>query len=102
MARGEGIWSSGLARDGDVCARINGMRFTIVPGDSHRFWRSAIAHGVLLTSVFAASTCKRSTPIIAVIPRTCGTALWEPEHAGAAAVARADGLDIYWNAPMRD
>ncbi|MGC2299504.1 MAG: substrate-binding domain-containing protein [Acidobacteriaceae bacterium] len=39
---------------------------------------------------------------MAVIPRTCGSALWEPEHAGAAAVARARGLDIYWNAPMRD
>lgn len=74
----------------------------IVPGASHRIWRSAMAHGLLLTSVLAASTCKRSPPVIAVIPRTCGTALWEPEHAGAAAVARADGLDIYWNAPMRD
>jgi ribose transport system substrate-binding protein len=37
-----------------------------------------------------------------VIPRTCGTALWEPEHAGAAAVARSVGLNLYWNAPMRD
>ena len=46
--------------------------------------------------------CKRTPPTIAVIPRTCGTALWEPEHAGAAAVARSAGLNIYWNAPMRD
>ena len=30
--------------------------------------------------------CKRTPPTIAVIPRTCGTALWEPEHAGAAAL----------------
>ena len=39
---------------------------------------------------------------MAVIPRTCGTALWEPEHAGAASVARSVGLNLYWNAPMRD
>jgi ribose transport system substrate-binding protein len=57
---------------------------------------------VLLLALVAASGCKRARPIIAVIPRTCGTALWEPEHAGAAAVARSLGLDIYWNAPMRD
>ena len=46
--------------------------------------------------------CKRTTPTVAVIPRTCGTALWEPLHAGAAAVARSIGLNVYWNAPMRD
>jgi ribose transport system substrate-binding protein len=39
---------------------------------------------------------------VAVIPRTCGTALWEPEHAGAALVSRSLGLNLYWNAPMRD
>ncbi len=61
-----------------------------------------MAHGQLLTSVFAMTACKGASPVIAVIPRTCGTALWEPEHAGAAAVARARGLDIYWNAPTRD
>jgi hypothetical protein len=37
--------------------------------------------------------------LIALIPRTCGTALLEPEHAGAAEVAHSRGLDIYW---MRD
>jgi ribose transport system substrate-binding protein len=61
-----------------------------------------MGHGLVLASVFALEACKGANPIIAVIPRTCGTALWEPEHAGAAAVARAGGLDIYWNAPMRD
>jgi ribose transport system substrate-binding protein len=50
----------------------------------------------------ACAGCRRAQPTVAVIPRTCGSALWEPEHAGAAAVARARGLDIYWNAPMRD
>ncbi len=56
----------------------------------------------LLLAVLAAAGCRREHPVIAVIPRTCGTALWEPEHAGADAVARQRGLDVYWNAPMRD
>lgn len=45
------------------------------------------------------SSCKTAPPAIAVIPRACGTALWEPAHAGAADVARANGMTIYWNAP---
>ncbi|MGA3133484.1 MAG: substrate-binding domain-containing protein [Terracidiphilus sp.] len=56
----------------------------------------------LFALVAVAAGCRRQHPVIAVIPRTCGTALWEPEHAGAAAVARERGLKIYWNAPMRD
>jgi ribose transport system substrate-binding protein len=48
------------------------------------------------------TACERTPPTVAVIPRTCGTALWEPEHAGAASVAREAGLNLYWNAPMRD
>ncbi len=48
------------------------------------------------------AACKQAPPTIAVIPRTCGTALWEPEHAGAANAARSMGLNLYWNAPMRD
>ncbi|HEY2466545.1 MAG TPA: substrate-binding domain-containing protein [Terracidiphilus sp.] len=55
----------------------------------------------LLVMLFCTG-CKRSPLTIAVIPRTCGTALWEPEHAGAAAAARSAGLNLYWNAPMRD
>jgi ribose transport system substrate-binding protein len=46
--------------------------------------------------------CNRSSNTIAVIPRACGTALWEPEHAGAAHVARRKGINVYWNAPTRD
>jgi ribose transport system substrate-binding protein len=59
-------------------------------------------HAVFLLAALAACGCRQEHPVIAVIPRTCGTALWEPEHAGAADVARARGLEIYWNAPMRD
>ena len=38
--------------------------------------------------------CSRTSNTIAVIPRACGTALWEPEHAGAAHVARRKGMNI--------
>lgn len=41
-------------------------------------------------------------PVIAVIPRTCGTFLWEAEHTGVARTAPAYGLKIYWNGPMRE
>lgn len=71
----------------------------IRPGHFRKFtavWLS------LMTVLVACLGCGRARPTVAVIPRTCGTALWEPEHAGAAAVARAHNLDLYWNAPMRD
>jgi ribose transport system substrate-binding protein len=55
-----------------------------------------------LSLALSCAGCKRTPPTVAVIPRTCGTALWEPEHAGAATVARSVGLNLYWNAPMRD
>jgi ribose transport system substrate-binding protein len=62
----------------------------------------ALPFGMVLLAVLAGVGCKRVPATIAVIPRTCGTAMWEPEHAGAAAVARSIGLNLYWNAPMRD
>ena len=57
--------------------------------------------GITLVGIALAmlSSCKTAPPAIAVIPRACGTALWEPEHVGAAEVARANGMTIYWNAP---
>lgn len=58
----------------------------------------ALACGAVL---LALGGCERRQPTIAVIPRACGTALWEPEHAGAADAARSRGLSIYWNAPTR-
>lgn len=39
---------------------------------------------------------------IAVIPRTSGTPLWEPEHGGAESAAVHRGISIYWNAPTRE
>jgi ribose transport system substrate-binding protein len=72
----------------------------------HRDFSSAsrigLPAGLLLLAALTATGCKRTPPTVAVIPRTCGSALWEPEHAGAAAVARSIGMNLYWNAPMRD
>ena len=51
--------------------------------------------------VFSVS-CNRPAKLIAVIPRSCGTVLWEPEHAGASHLAFRNGLQVYWNAPPRE
>lgn len=48
------------------------------------------------------AACHKPAPTIAAIPRTCGTVLWETEHTGIERVAAADGIDVYWNAPMRE
>ena len=47
-------------------------------------------------------SCGPTSKTIAVIPRSCGTVLWEPEHAGAARLARKNGVELYWNAPPRE
>jgi ribose transport system substrate-binding protein len=39
---------------------------------------------------------------IAVIPRTSGTGLWEPEHGGAELASLHAGIHVYWNAPTRE
>ena len=39
---------------------------------------------------------------IAVIPRTSGTILWEPENVGAQKAAQELGEEIYWNATGRE
>jgi len=47
--------------------------------------------------------CQANPPlVIALIPRTSGTGLWEPEHRGADAAALKIGAHIYWNAPTRE
>jgi ABC-type sugar transport system substrate-binding protein len=63
--------------------------------------RALFAIELLILSLFCVA-CRRVHQTVAVIPRTCGTALWEPLHAGAAKAARSIGLDLYWNGPMRD
>lgn len=58
-------------------------------------------------AVFAAcasifiSSCKSTSPQVAIIPQTTATTLWEAEHAGAEAAAKKLGMQTYWNAPTR-
>ena len=56
----------------------------------------------LLPFLLFLPACSRTSNTIAVIPRACGTVLWEPEHAGATHVARGKGMKVYWNAPARE
>lgn len=60
--------------------------------------RLAAALG-LLAALIPVSGCRSSAPQVAVIPRTTGTALWDPMHVGVAETARAAALPFYWNAP---
>lgn len=55
-----------------------------------------------LSFLIALTACSRTSNTIAVIPRACGTALWEPEHAGATHVARRKGMNVYWNSSPRE
>lgn len=56
-----------------------------------------------LLSMVLLAGCERGSRInIAVIPRTTGDMLWEPEHGGAQAAALNAGARIYWNAPTRE
>lgn len=64
--------------------------------------RSCVLLAALLLLLLFLPGCNRATNTIAVIPRACGTALWEPAHAGAAHVAYRKGMNVYWNAPTRE
>lgn len=55
-----------------------------------------------LSLLFSVSCRKPTKVTIAVIPRTSGTLLWEPEHRGAQDAAESIGAQIYWNAPTRE
>ena len=64
-----------------------------------------MAQALLTIATFLAALCAGCTqsPMrIAVIPRTCGTMMWEPEHGGVLAAALPVGGRIYWNAPTRE
>lgn len=63
---------------------------------------SSVASVLLGLCLSLITGCRFGDPVIAVIPRTTGTALWEPEHEGAARAADETGLRIYWNAPTRE
>ncbi len=56
-----------------------------------------------LIALLCLNGCSANGPaIVAVIPRTTGTGLWEPEHAGAEVAAVRCGIHLYWNAPNRE
>jgi ribose transport system substrate-binding protein len=55
-----------------------------------------------IAGLVSIAACRKQTPEIAVIPRTCGTWLWEAEHTGVEREAPEQGLYVYWNAPMRE
>jgi len=58
---------------------------------------------LLCASLALFAGCQRYAPIaIAVIPRTTGSMLWEPEHGGAETTGVKLGTRIYWNAPTRE
>ena len=46
--------------------------------------------------------CNSRAHTIAIVPRTTGMALWEPEHEGAQLAAAERGFKVYWNAPTRE
>jgi ribose transport system substrate-binding protein len=79
------------------------MRSSIVlPPSKRRCFSSFFLLLIGFLAVCFLSGCRKAMPTIAVIPRTCGTGLWEPEHTGAEREARGRNLYVYWNAPMRE
>ncbi len=58
---------------------------------------------LVLAALCGGAGCRRVVPAsIAVIPRTSGTILWEPENVGAQMAAAELGERIYWNASTRE
>lgn len=64
--------------------------------------RSRTLASALLTLCCAAGCRSSARFSIAVIPRTSGTILWEPEDVGAQQAAAELGEGIYWNASSRE
>lgn len=65
-------------------------------------FRSSLTSLTMFSLLFSIG-CHRPSPVtIAVIPRTSGSLLWEPEHRGAQDAAEGIGAQIYWNAPTRE
>lgn len=67
--------------------------------------RDAVASMLIFACVvlLGATGCQRHSQLeIAVIPRTSGAMMWEPEHVGAQATALKLGAHVYWNAPTRE
>src|SRR4029078_136706 len=73
----------------------------IMPPYCPSVMRQVACFAAVLVCVFS-TACRPRSKLVAVIPRSCGTVLWEPEHAGAAHLARKNGIEVYWNAPPRE
>ena len=66
-------------------------------------WRWLMAGHVLALCLSGCAGCREAgQESIAVIPRTSGTMLWEPENVGAQRAAAELGEHIYWNASTRE
>ena len=76
---------------------LNHMESLQISATMARFNKFALVLTVAFTVISCG--CREQPPTVSVIPRTTGTLLWEPMHLGAAEVARASGLRVYWNAP---
>jgi ribose transport system substrate-binding protein len=72
------------------------------PGWQPSGYLQSVLKTFLFLAVLFAAGCEHGSRIVAVIPRTTGLSLWEPEHAGAEAAADEHGMKIYWNAPTRE
>lgn len=82
------------------CARLK-IQSLIGFDMKHASPRFLIA-ALMASMALLAEGCHSGPATIAVIPRTCGTRLWEPFHAAAASVARSRRIHIYWNAPTQE
>ena len=71
-------------------------------GDRKDLFRGGYVWSVSLTFILLCGCHRPMPPKIAVIPRTTGTMMWEPEHGGALTAALPLGANIYWNAPTRE
>ncbi|WP_348267874.1 substrate-binding domain-containing protein [Edaphobacter paludis] len=65
-------------------------------------FRSSLTSLAMLSLLFSVGCHNRKSVTIAVIPRTSGSLLWEPEHRGAQDASEGFGAQIYWNAPTRE
>jgi len=76
----------------------------VIPGESAKAKSPVLrSRGWLTVVMLFCLGCHSGAPFtVAVIPRTSGTGLWEPEHGGAEAAALHARAHIYWNAPTRE
>jgi ribose transport system substrate-binding protein len=78
------------------------MTQNTVKYEERRTFRTTCWFWITTLALFCGGCHSRVPLKIAVIPRTSGTALWEPEHAGAEEAAARTNARIYWNAPTRE